>query len=117
MVWLSSSSARISRRCLAFLIGCLSSHEASKKEFSDRPRRATSRSWNWRHPERVRRKGLTQKAVVSNSELGLACIGHKSLEICDRCRLWQRNSPATPENSAAFWIGEFKNSLFQISLS
>jgi len=31
----------------------------------------------------------------------LACIDHKSLEICDRCRLWQRNSPATPEDSAA----------------
>src|SRR5271166_2172317 len=44
----------------------------------------------------------------------LACIGHKSLEICDRCRLWQRNSPATPENSAAFWRGEFKNSLFRL---
>ena len=27
--------------------------------------------------------------------------------------LWQRNSPATPENSAAFWKGEFKNSLFR----
>jgi hypothetical protein len=40
----------------------------------------------------------------------LACIAHKSLEICERCRLWQRNSPATPENSAAFWREEFKNS-------
>ena len=29
--------------------------------------------------------------------LGLACIGHKSLEICDRCRLWQQNSPAAPK--------------------
>jgi hypothetical protein len=27
----------------------------------------------------------------------LACIAHKSLEICERCRLWQRNSPTTPE--------------------
>src|SRR5262249_41299062 len=33
--------------------------------------------------------------------LRLACIAHKSLEICERCRLWQRNSQATPENSAA----------------
>jgi hydroxymethylpyrimidine pyrophosphatase-like HAD family hydrolase len=33
---------------------------------------------------------------------GLACIDHKSLEICDRCRLKQRNSPATPEDSTAF---------------
>ena len=48
----------------------------------------------------------------------LACIGHKSLEICARCRLWQRNSPATPENSAAFWIGEFNlNSEFKESSS
>ena len=39
----------------------------------------------------------------------------KSLEICERCRLWQRNSPATPENSTAFWRGEFKNSLFDFT--
>ena len=45
----------------------------------------------------------------------LACIGHKSLEICDRCRLWQRNSPATPENSAAFCRREFRNSLFRFT--
>jgi len=45
--------------------------------------------------------------------LGLACIAHKSLEICERCRLWQQNSPATPENSAAFWRGELKNSLLR----
>ena len=32
----------------------------------------------------------------------LACIAHKSLEICERCRLRQQNSPATPENSTAF---------------
>jgi hypothetical protein len=31
-----------------------------------------------------------------------ACIAHKSLEICERCRLWQQISPATPENSAVF---------------
>jgi hypothetical protein len=35
------------------------------------------------------------------------------LEICERCRLWQRSSPATPENSAAFWSEEFKDSLFR----
>ena len=34
--------------------------------------------------------------------VALACIAHKSLEICDRCRLRQQNSPATPENSTAF---------------
>src|SRR5580704_7126977 len=28
--------------------------------------------------------------VVLVLGLWLACIGHKSLEICDRCRLWQR---------------------------
>ncbi|HZC59699.1 MAG TPA: hypothetical protein VE154_06865, partial [Chthoniobacterales bacterium] len=28
----------------------------------------------------------------------LACIAHKSLEICERCRLWKQNSQATPEN-------------------
>ena len=38
----------------------------------------------------------------------LACIAHKSLEICERCRLWQRNSPAEPENSAAFGDKSFK---------
>jgi len=27
----------------------------------------------------------------------LACIAHKSLEICERCRLWQQNSPAAPK--------------------
>jgi hypothetical protein len=32
----------------------------------------------------------------------LACLAHKSLEICDRRRLRQQNSSATPENSAAF---------------
>ena len=31
-----------------------------------------------------------------------ACIAHKSLEIFERCRLWQQNSPAMPDNSAAF---------------
>jgi hypothetical protein len=43
--------------------------------------------------------------------VALACIAHKSLEIFERCRLWQQNSPATPDNSAAFWKEEFQNSL------
>src|SRR6202040_1375899 len=43
----------------------------------------------------------------------LACIAHKSLEICERCRLWQRNSPATPENSAAFLERRVSNRLLQ----
>src|SRR5271165_2870061 len=58
-----------------------------------------------------------QRCYTSLRLDALACIGHKSLEICDRCRLWQRNSPATPENSAAFWKGEFKNSLFRFLYS
>ena len=44
--------------------------------------------------------------------LGLACIAHKSLEICERCRLWQRNSPAPPENSAAFGEKSLKTVCF-----
>jgi hypothetical protein len=43
---------------------------------------------------------------------GLACIAHKSLEIFERCRLWQQNSPATPDNSAAFFERTISNSLF-----
>ena len=33
----------------------------------------------------------------------LACIDHKSLEICDRCRLRQRTSPATPKIPLLFF--------------
>ena len=33
----------------------------------------------------------------------LACIAHKSSEICERCRLRQQNSPASPKNSAVFF--------------
>jgi hypothetical protein len=32
-----------------------------------------------------------------------ACIAHKSSEIFERCRLWQQNSPATPDYSTAFF--------------
>jgi hypothetical protein len=33
----------------------------------------------------------------------LACIAHPPRrKIFERCRLWQQNSPATPDNSAAF---------------
>jgi ribose/xylose/arabinose/galactoside ABC-type transport system permease subunit len=42
----------------------------------------------------------------------LACIAHKSLEIFERCRLWQQNSPATPDYSAAFSERTISNSLF-----
>src|SRR6202022_4904405 len=48
--------------------------------------------------------------------VSLACIGHKSLEICDQCRLRQQNSPATPENSAAFWREEFLRQFVLIHL-
>jgi hypothetical protein len=46
--------------------------------------------------------GLTTGKFSTSEVAYLACIAHKSLEICERCRLWQQNSPATPENSAAF---------------
>jgi hypothetical protein len=36
--------------------------------------------------------------------------------ICERCRLRQRNNPATPDHSAAFWREDFKDSLFQLRL-
>jgi hypothetical protein len=36
--------------------------------------------------------------------------------ICKRCRLRQRNTPATPDHSAAFWREDFKDGLFQLSL-
>ena len=60
-----------------------------------------------------RRSAQKPQLDLIADRMSLACIGHKSLEICDRCRLWQRNSPATPENSAAFWRREFRNSLFR----
>jgi hypothetical protein len=43
--------------------------------------------------------GVSWRSVACSKRL--ACIAHKSLEICDRCRLWRRNSPATPETSFA----------------
>src|SRR5271165_2034459 len=46
----------------------------------------------------------------------LACIAHKSLEICERCRLRQWNPPATPENSAAFLKRRVSNNLFRFLL-
>ena len=58
---------------------------------------------------------VTMRYVVHPEDLEspLACIAHKSSEICERCRLRQQNPPATPDNSAAFWEEEFKNSLFR----
>jgi hypothetical protein len=37
----------------------------------------------------------TNRIPESRLLASLACIDHKSLEICDRCRLWQQNSPAS----------------------
>jgi len=39
----------------------------------------------------------------------LACIAHKSLEICERCRLWQQNSPAAPKILLLFEEKSFKH--------
>src|SRR5271166_4519852 len=52
------------------------------------------------------------RAKRQSETLRLACIAHKSLEISERCRLWQQNSSATPENSAAFWRGDLKTVCF-----
>jgi MFS family permease len=54
--------------------------------------------------------------VAAIVEAFLACIAHKSLEICERCRLRQQNPPATPDNSAAFWREEFEGRLFRFIL-
>ena len=61
---------------------------------------------------RIARSSMAAFLVVGMLE-PLACIAHKSLEICERCRLWQQNSPATPGKIRCFWRGEFKNSLFR----
>jgi hypothetical protein len=44
--------------------------------------------------------------------MNLACIAHKSLEICERCRLRQRNSPATPEIPLLFEEKSFETVYF-----
>src|SRR5271166_3478808 len=41
------------------------------------------------------------RAKRQSETLRLACIAHKSLEISERCRLWQQNSSATPETTSA----------------
>jgi hypothetical protein len=46
---------------------------------------------------RVGRSGI----ISLTNSMPLACIAHKSLEICERCRLKQQNSPAKPVNSTA----------------
>jgi hypothetical protein len=44
----------------------------------------------------------------------LAFIAHKSLEICDQCRLRQQNSPTTPENSLLFGQKSFETVCFDL---
>jgi hypothetical protein len=53
----------------------------------------------WEQAARSAQELPDQKRTKAISDL--ACIAHKSLEICERCRLKQQNSPARPENSAA----------------
>ena len=56
-----------------------------------------------RHGGRGRARGPQNLRLTarqpSHQSRQIACIAHKSLEICERCRLRQQNSPATPENS------------------
>ena len=53
--------------------------------------------------------GICAWAVTSSGGSGTlvvaanACIDHKSLEICDRCRLWPQTSPATPKIPLLFF--------------
>jgi hypothetical protein len=47
---------------------------------------------------------------------GLSRIAHKSLEICERCRLWQQNSPATAEKFYRFWERRVQNTFVSIHL-
>jgi hypothetical protein len=42
------------------------------------------------------------RGVVRRKRSG-ACIVHKSLEICEQCRLWHLNSPASPDCSDALF--------------
>jgi hypothetical protein len=46
----------------------------------------------------------------------LACIAHKSLEIFERCRLWQRYSPAQRENAVALFRLRIRDSVFGLFL-
>jgi hypothetical protein len=50
-----------------------------------------------------RKRNLGGVRVFISCSHRLACIAHKSLEISERCRLWQQNYPATPDYSAAFF--------------
>ena len=59
--------------------------------------------------EGVARQALESDGTgVATTFYILACIDHKSLEICDQCRLWQQNGPASPDHSAALFEGNYK---------
>jgi hypothetical protein len=45
-------------------------------------------------------------------DMDVACIGHKSLETCDQCRLRQQNSPTTPEIPLLFGEKSFETVCF-----
>jgi len=48
------------------------------------------------------------------SQKKVACIAHKSLEIFERCRLWQQHHPATPDDVAAFGKKNLKTVCFAL---
>jgi hypothetical protein len=56
---------------------------------------------------------IASTSISAQQRNEVACIAHKSLEFCERCRLWQQNCPAKPENSAAFLESKVLNSLFR----
>jgi hypothetical protein len=60
------------------------------------------RSWDFRAVEPLRKR-LGRKIEFSRKQTGCGLLPR----VCQRCRLWQRNSPATPENAAAFRRVEF----------
>jgi hypothetical protein len=78
--------------------GCVLSQPFWRPMFPLRPSQVVRlRNWRDYFPTQIPLWLGTSRAAQS-----LACIAHKSLEICERCRLWQRDAPATPEHSAAF---------------
>jgi hypothetical protein len=54
---------------------------------------------------------MTDPSVVQKR---LICIAHKSSKIGEQCSLYQQNSPAMPENPAAFWREELKTGYFNL---
>jgi hypothetical protein len=54
---------------------------------------------------------MTDPSVVQKR---LICIAHKSSKIGEQCSLYQQNSPAMPENPAAFWREELQTGYFNL---